>query len=398
MFSTLVEHPANGCCYLGRRCNPADSLQNMTNSKKTIPLFKVFMPESVMDPLKATLMSGFIGEGPRVSEFEKALSVRLDTPNALTVNSGTSGLQLALRLAGVEQGDEVITTPLTCTATNWPILAQGAIPVWADVDENTANIDSRTIEALITPRTKAIMVVHWGGCPVDLDDIWAIAKRHNLKVIEDAAHAFGSTYRGKHVGTQSDFGVFSFQAIKHMTTVDGGLVVVNNEADYVRGRLLRWYGIDRQSPRADFRCEDDILEWGLKFHMNDVAATIGLEQLKYADGILRQHQDNAAYYSRELRNVDNVTLLTHLSDRTSAYWLYTIKVRDRDNFILAMKERGIATSRVHERNDQHSVVSAYRRPLPQLDRLVQQMVCIPVGWWVTEEDRRYVVDSIRQGW
>ena len=351
-----------------------------------------------MDPLKATLFSGFIGEGPRVSEFEKALSDRLKAPYALTVNSGTSGLQLALRLAGVEQGDEVITTPLTCAATNWPILAQGAIPVWADVDESTANIDSKTIEALITPRTKAIMVVHWGGCPVDLDDVWAIAKRHSLKVIEDAAHAFGSTYRDRHVGTQSDFGVFSFQAIKHMTTVDGGLVVVNNESDYVRGRLLRWYGIDRQSPRTDFRCEDDIVEWGLKFHMNDVAATIGLEQLKYADHILGQHQDNAAFYDRELQNANGVTLLTHPGNRTSSFWLYTIKVRDRDNFILAMRERGIATSRVHERNDKHSVVSAYRRPLPQLDRLVQQMVCIPVGWWVTEEDRRYVVDSIRKGW
>lgn len=351
-----------------------------------------------MEPLRATLFSGFIGEGPRVAEFEEALSARLEAPYPLTVNSATSGLQLALRLAGVEQGDQVISTALTCTATNWAILAQGGIPVWADVDENTANMDPRTIEALITPRTKAIMVVHWGGCPVDLDDIWAIAKKHGLKVIEDGAHAFGSRYKGKHVGTQSDFGVFSFQAIKHMTTVDGGLVIAKSEADYKRGKLLRWYGIDRHSPRADFRCEDDIAEWGLKFHMNDVAATIGLEQLKYADHILRQHQDNAAFYSRELRNADGVTQFSHYNDRSSAFWLYTIKVRDRDTFIQTMKERGIMTSQVHERNDKHSVVAAYRRPLPQLDRLVQEMVCIPVGWWVTEEDRRYVVDSIRKGW
>jgi dTDP-4-amino-4,6-dideoxygalactose transaminase len=242
------------------------------------------------------------------------------------------------------------------------------------------------------------MVVHWGGYPVDLDEIWTIAKIRGLKVIEDAAHAFGSSYKGRHVGTQSDFGVFSFQAIKHMTTVDGGLVVVHNNSDYKRGQLLRWYGIDRQTPRADFRCEDDIVEWGWKFHMNDVAATIGLEQLKYIDKIIAKHQDNAAFYSRELRNLDGVTLLTLRNDRTSSFWLYTIKVRDRDSFMQAMMARGIVTSRVHERNDKHSVVSAHRRPLPQLDRFIQHMVCIPVGWWVTEEDRSYVVDSIRKGW
>ncbi|HEY4382549.1 MAG TPA: DegT/DnrJ/EryC1/StrS family aminotransferase [Acidobacteriaceae bacterium] len=363
-----------------------------------IPLFKVFMPESVFGPLQATLSSGYIGEGPRVVEFEQALSTRLGAPHALTLNSATSGLQLALRLAGVGPGDEVITTPLTCAATNWPILAQGASPVWADIDENSANIDPLTIEPLITRHTKAIMVMHWGGNPADLDQIWAIAKRHNLKVIEDAAHAFGSTYQGKPVGTQSDFGVFSFQAIKHMTTVDGGLLMSYCESDHARGKLLRWYGIDRDKPRTDFRCEDDIAEWGWKFHMNDVAATIGLEQLKHVDANLQKHQENAAFYTRELQGVKNVTVLPAPADRTSASWLYTLKVRDRDRFIRVMGERGIATSRVHERNDKHTAVAAYRRPLPQLDRFIQEMVCIPVGWWVTEDDRRSIVESIQKGW
>jgi dTDP-4-amino-4,6-dideoxygalactose transaminase len=365
---------------------------------KQIPLFKVFMPESVMEPLKNTLLSGYIGQGPRVEEFERALSARLATPHVLTVNCATSGIQLALRLAGVEQDDEVISTPLTCPATNWPILAQGAIPVWADVDENTCNIDPRTIEALITPRTKAVMAVHWSGSPVDLDEIWKIAHQHGLKVIEDCAHAFGSTYQGKHVGTQSDFGVFSFQAVKHMTTVDGGLVVTRNEDDARRGMLLRWYGIDRHLPRADFRCEEDVVEWGWKLHMNDVAATIGLEQLKYVDQTIARHQENAAFYTRELPKIPGVKLLTPGPGRTSASWLYTIKVPERDRFIQVMKERGIAASRVHERNDKHTAVAAYRRPLPQLDRLVQEMVCIPVGWWVSDEDREYIVHSMRMGW
>jgi len=370
----------------------------MASAAKEIPLFKVFMPESVMGPLKTTLMSGYIGQGPRVDEFEKALSTRLETPHALTVNSATSGLQLALRLSGVTAGDEVITTAMTCTASNWAILAQGAIPVWADIDETTANIDPRMIEPLITPKTKAIMVVHWGGYPADLEEIWFVARKHGLKVIEDAAHAFGSTYRGKHIGTQSDFGVFSFQAIKHMTTVDGGLVVAREAADRARGKRLRWYGIDRDAPRMDFRCENDISEWGWKFHMNDVAATIGLEQLKYVDGIIAKHRDNAAFYARELKDVDGVRLLDVKEDRASASWIHTIKVTARDKFMRAMRERGIMTSRVHERNDRHSAVAAYKRPLPQLDRFVEEMICIPVGWWVDEIDRQHIVESIRAGW
>ncbi len=351
-----------------------------------------------MEPLKRTLLSGYIGQGPRVEEFENALSERLEAPHALTVNSATSGLQLALRLSGVGQGNEVITSALTCTATNWAILAQGAIPVWADIDERTANIDPGTIEELITPRTKAVMVVHWGGYPADLDEIWSVAGKHRLKVIEDAAHAFGSTYRGRHVGTRSDFGVFSFQAIKHLTTVDGGLLVSRDAADCARGKLLRWYGIDRDADRADFRCEGDVSEWGWKFHMNDVAATIGLEQLKHVDSIIARHRDNAAFYTRELSGISGVTQLDLKSDRASASWLYTIKVNARDKFMAAMKERGIMTSRVHERNDKHSTVAAYKRPLPHLDRFITEMVCIPVGWWVGEEDRQYIVDCMKAGW
>lgn len=356
------------------------------------------MPESVMGPLQTTLLSGYIGQGPRVEEFEKALSARLETPHALTVNSATSGLQLALRLAGVGPGDEVITSALTCTATNWAILAQGAIPVWADIDDRTANIDPCSIAPLVTPRTKAVMVVHWGGYPADLDEIRSVAPGHGLKVIEDAAHAFGSTYKGVHVGTQSDFGVFSFQAIKHMTTVDGGLLLAKDPRDHSRGKLLRWYGIDRDADRTDFRCENDVQEWGWKFHMNDVAATIGLEQLKHVDRTLALHRDNAAFYDRELRNVPGVEPLELKSDRTSASWIHTIKVDSRDEFIASMHARGIMTSRVHERNDKHGAVAAYRRPLPRLDGFVARMVCIPVGWWVSEEDRQFIADSIRAGW
>ncbi len=366
--------------------------------KKTIPLFKVFMPPSVMGPLRETLLSGFIGQGSKVEEFEGLLRKFLRSKNVLSLNSGTSALTLALRLAGIKEGDEVISTALTCTATNWPVLALGGKLVWADINPKTANIDPVSIEAAVTPKTKAILVVHWGGYPCDMDEIHAIAKKHNLKVIEDGAHAFGSTYHGKMAGTQSDFGTFSFQAIKHMTTVDGGLLICKNTEDYKSGKLLRWYGIDREGKRKDFRCEEDILDWGYKFHMNDVSAVIGIEQMKFIENTLGRHRENAAFYRKALNGVPGVELLDEKTDRSSSYWLFTIKVQNRDGFMKKMTDAGIMVSRVHERNDKHTCTQPFRRELPQLDQFVKSMICIPVGWWVTKDDCAYIVDQIKKGW
>ena len=370
-------------------------------NKKVIPLFKVFMSPTVMAPLKKTLLGGYITQGPRVAEFEGLLAKRLGTPHVLTLNSGTTALFLAMQLAGVGPGDEVITPALTCTATNWPILARGGVPVWADADPATATIDWRGIEARITKKTKAIVVVHWGGYPCDMDEIMKIARRHKLKVIEDCAHAFGASYRGKPIGTIGDFGIFSLQAIKHLTTVDGGLLITKSKADYRRGKLLRWYGIDREARnknKADFRIENDIPEWGYKFHMNDVNATIGIEQLKFVDGILEKQRANALYFRKKLANTPGVTLLDEQPDRQSSYWLFTIKVAHRDRFMRAMHSAGIVVSQVHRRNDVHSCVSRFQRALPQLDKLSQEIICIPVGWWLTLKDRDHIIKTIKRGW
>jgi dTDP-4-amino-4,6-dideoxygalactose transaminase len=364
-----------------------------------IPAFKVHMPESVVGPLGDTILSGFIGEGPRVKEFEGRLGAYFGNPRVLTTNSCTSALQLALRLAGVGFGDEVITTAMTCTATNEPIMAAGARIVWGDIDPGTGNIDPKAIESKITKRTKAIIVVHWGGTPVDLDEVNAIASAHGIKVIEDAAHASGAEYKGKKIAQHSDYVCFSFQAIKHITTVDGGALFSKSEADYSRGKLLRWYGIDREQPRADFRCEADIAEWGYKFHMNDVAATIGLTQLPYLDGLVAQRRELARYYDRELAGVPGVRLCRWKGDRASAYWLYTMFVERREAFMAAQKERNVmAVSQVHARNDKHTMFREFIAPLPGVDAFTKEMICIPIGFWVGQAEREQIVDAIKRGW
>jgi len=266
-----------------------------------IPLFKVHVPESIDEPLLKVLHSGFIGQGIQVDKFEDALIPWVNNKNVLTVNSGTSALHLALKLAGIGFGDEIISTPQTCSATNTPIVLIGANIVWADIDPYTGNIDPETIKPLITSKTKAIMYVDWGGFPCQLDEINKIAKEYGLKTIEDAAHAFGAIYKDRKIGSISDYTCFSLQAIKHITTVDGGILTAKSEEDYRRGKLLRWYGIDREGPRTDLRCEQDILEAGTKWHMNDVSACIGIEQLNYIESILKKHRDNAAYYDSQFR-------------------------------------------------------------------------------------------------
>jgi len=367
-----------------------------------IPLFKPFMPQSVIAPLTETLLSGWIGEGPKVKQFEAQLADYLgaDTDRVLTVNSGTSALQLALRLANVGPGDEVISTAMTCAATNEPILLQGARVNWADIDPLTGNISPQSIAEAITDKTKAIMVVHWGGYPCDLAEINRIADEHGIPVIEDAAHALGSEYQGKLIGNHSAFVCYSFQAIKTITTVDGGLVVCRNIEDAQRGRKLRWFGIDRDARKTEVFWEYDIEEPGYKFHMNDVSATIGLEQLKFLPDLLQHQRHNADLYYAEIGNVPGLTLPPRCKDRCSSYWLMTVLVEARDRFVAMLRAKGIASSVVHIRNDSYTAFkdSARVASLAGLDSFTSKMLCIPVGYWVTDDDMQTITTAIRQGW
>ncbi len=393
---------------------------------KNIPLFKVFMAPTAADEVAKVLNSGFIGQGPKVEEFETHLSNHFSVPknNLLTFNSATSAEHLIYHLLkkrsrltttndwgqsveywpGIQEGDEVLTTALTCTATNWPILANGLKLKWVDVDPTTMNMSLTDLKNKLSAKTKIVTVVHWGGYPVDLFELEKIrvdfAKKYGFKfiVVDDSAHAIGSKLDGKKIGTFDTITTFSLQAIKHITSVDGGFWISPYDEINQRGKLQRWYGIDREGPRTDFRCENDVLEYGFKFHMNDINATVGIENLKHFTSILSAHKSNGQYYNQALQNVDGVRLLENDSRKESAFWLYTMRVDNRNDFMKYMSEKGISTSRVHERNDKHTCVSEFITDLPNVDEVVKDMICIPVGHWVTQEDREYIVDCIKQGW
>lgn len=361
-----------------------------------IPLFKVFMADSVKDAVTRVLYSGYIGEGEEVSAFESDLSQHFDTAQVLTVNSATSALHLAYHMAIDGTPDaEIITTPITCSASNTPIVQNGARIVWADVDPITGSIDPAEVEALITERTRAIVMVHWGGNPCDIDSIREIASRRGIKVVEDAAHALGSTYAGIPIGRHSEFVAFSFQAIKHVTSGDGGCLVCMDAEDYKRGRLLRWYGIDRtlRDP-ADQRCEIDIAEAGYKFHMNNVSAAIGRENFKHLDWIIARHRDNARFYNAVFSGTNTISVASENRKGTSATWLYTLHVGNRDEVMRCLLAEGIGASKVHGRNDTHSAFVRFQRALPNTDSFDRTHLCIPVGWWLTPSDRERVAEAV----
>ena len=378
-----------------------------------IPLFRVNMSREVPAAVSQTLMSGFVTQGPRVDEFEEKLVAKFNHPHILTLNSATAGLTMAARLLETPSGDwpgfnpatdVVLSTPLTCTATNFAIRANRFNIRWVDADPETCNMDLVDLETQLDHTTKIIMIVHWGGTPVDLVKLDEILDRKapelgfRPRVIEDCAHAFGSKLNGKHIGTWNNIAVFSLQAIKHMTCGDGGLIFLPNEDLYERAKLLRWYGIDRNKrnyDRKDLRLEHDVVEWGYKFHMNDINATIGLANLGHIDEATAAHTHNGRRIADAVAGLTNVSLLKEPANCESVYWIYTLKVRDAKEFIEFMKDREITASQVHKRNDVHSCLADYKRPLAQLDALENHYVCVPCGWWLSDADLECIIQAIK---
>lgn len=370
-----------------------------------LQLHKVHVAKSAAASVAKVLSSGWIGEGPLVEQFEEEVRKFLGNPYVTVLNSGTSSLMLALRLAGIGPGDEVITTPMTCMATNQPVLLTGGTLVWSDIDPKTGNISPESVLSKITPRTKAIMVVHWGGYPVNMEKISEVAKKGEQKfgrrifIIQDAAHAFGSAIKHKKIGVWPDFTCFSFQAIKHITTGDGGAIAVTNKREFDRCRSLKWFGIDREARKESIlgHAEYDILEAGYKFHMNDIAAAIGLEGIKEIDSILEARARNAKIYYNELSELDKIELQKIEPGYESGNWLFPLLVDDRIKFIKYMRTNGVEAGVVHIRNDSYSVLKNYSSEnLPGLDSYSEHMVCIPIGQWITKKDAHHITKAIKK--
>jgi len=362
-----------------------------------IPLVKPYLPPrySLIPALSKTLYSGYIAEGKQVYQFEDQLSILLDTKYIFTTNSGTAALHIALTLIGVSNGDEIISTALTAEPTNTTISLTGAKIVFADVNKNNGLIDPISIRSKITSKTKAIMIVHYAGMVCDLEEIQKISIEYNLPVIEDAAHSFLAEYKGKKIGSFSRFTCFSFQAIKHLTTGDGGAISFKYKDDYDKGKLLRWFGLDKKLPRE----QNNIVKAGFKYHMNNINATIGLVQLKYLKQNTLKYIENGNYLDKKLVTINNpkFKLPEYTKNSKPSFWLYTIIVEDREKLINIFRENGITASPLHKRNDLHSVFQP-NSPLPNLDLFYPKLLHLPVGWWVKKSKLNLIISIIKKGW
>ncbi|CAN5352939.1 UDP-4-amino-4,6-dideoxy-N-acetyl-beta-L-altrosamine transaminase [soil metagenome] len=366
-----------------------------------INFFNTYIADRNLAELNDVLDSTFLSEGKYVVEFEKLLESQQNIKNPVALNSGTCALHLALIVAGIGKGDEVIIPAQTFIATGLAVLMVGAVPVFADIEYETGNIDAQKIVHLITPKTKAIMPVHWGGYPCDMDALNAIAVKHNLLIIEDAAHAIGATYKNKAIGALSDYTCFSFQAIKHVTTGDGGALACKAIKDFERAMTLRWFGIDRKnSPVSELGERDyNLNEMGYKYHMNNFAAALGIPNLKALRKNLARRREIAVQYNEAFKKLKGITLFKYNAVRESAYWLYGFHVENRNEFIKKLNASKIPSSVVHigiNKNDLFSHKS--KNNLPQQIKFDATQIHIPVHNELTDEQVKHIINSIHQGW
>lgn len=403
---------------LARGTNPVDLFRPFVASEAAVAVANVLKPK-ILNHGRV-----YIGQGAVVDSFEAALRMILGArTDVISVNSCTSALDLALHLCGINVEDAigppeapsgvVVSTPMTCTATNGVIVNRGAKIVWADIDPRTGLISPSSVAErmdLVNDKygymPQAVISVDWGGHLCDYETLGAAVRMRNAALIQDAAHSFGTTRNGRPFmaeGYCGDFVCFSFQAIKALTTGDGGALVCP-PTETERARLLRWYGLDRRSSQ-DFRCAQEIHEVGYKYHMNDISAAIGSANLPHVPRLIEKQRSVANFYGATLHGLKGVLLPVPVADPDfmdvdSSWWLFTLLVSDRDDFIAFMKERGIDASPVHARNDKHPAfqrATLFDLPLPGVDFFAAHEVAIPCGWWLSEDDRNRVAFAV-QDW
>ena len=366
-----------------------------------IPLFRAPVDITAAAALAPVFAAGQLATGEWVAQFEAALAAYLGTADCLATSDRSGALTLALRLAGVGPGAEVLLSPLVCLATSMPIANLFATPVWCDVDPHTGMCDVDDVARRITPRTKAIVLYHWAGDVGALARLRELADTHRLTLISDASAALGASYQQSSLAcAPADFTALSFYAVNPLTTGDGGALICHAPAQRARARRLRRYGIHQESFRlvnGDLNPHSDIPEMGYNFAPTNLSGALGLAQLNGLDTRLATQRANGKYFDHALTGCDGVTLLRRDPATTSAYWVYALRAERRDDLIRKLASHGIGTQRLHLRSDRYSYFSA-ASTLPGVDLFDRENLCIPSGWWVDAEARARIVEFIQHGW
>ncbi|MDB4822247.1 DegT/DnrJ/EryC1/StrS family aminotransferase [Candidatus Pseudothioglobus singularis] len=380
---------------------PVKDMSLMHDESDNIVMFYPHVSKLAKKSVMEVLDTRWIGQGPKVKIFEESFSNKFASKlPAIAVGSGTDALHLSYILAGLKPGDEVIAPVFTCTATNIPFLYMGVKILFADIDPNTMNIDINHVAQLMNKNVKAIICVHYGGLPCDMDELQNIADKWSIPIIEDAAHAVGAKYKGSNIGSISDFTMFSFQAIKHITTGDGGMLIVKNKELIDQAERVRWFGIDRNAKQAGI-WENDITEIGYKYQMTDIAAAMGIASLQEFDAVSSLRKRLFKVYSDELAGYERVKIIGNdFDDREHAAWLFTIIVDNRYKLQEKLRDNKIESNQVHFRNDRYSIFKDFTdgKNFPNMDQIEDKYLVLPLHTMMNENDVRRVCSIIKSGW
>lgn len=373
-----------------------------------LPYARPSITDAEVREVEDCLRSGWLSTGPRAQRFEAALAERLGVRHALGVSSGTAALHLAVLAAAVGPGDEVITTPMTWVSTANVVLHAGGRPVFVDVEPETLNLDVGRVEAAITPRTRAVLPVHYAGQPCDMDPLLELAQARGLSVIEDAAHALGASYKGRAIGSLGDVTMFSFHPAKNLTTGEGGGLATNSDELAERMRVLRFHGID-QRPDARFggrgAASYDLLAAGFKYNFTDLQAAIGLHQLERLDAMNERRAQLAKLYQARLAQIPHVRALgTVPYEHAHAWHILVVQVDvdalgvERDAVIAALREEGVGAGLHFVPLHQLSLYRDVADPadLPVATEAGRRILTLPLFPDMSDADVDFVVDTLEQ--
>ena len=379
--------------------NPKDEKKNTKQELPLIPVFRPWYDEAEVSAVTEVLKSGWIGMGPKTGEFEKRFASYIGTSHAVALNSATAALHLGLMILNII-GGEVITTSMTFVSTNHAILYNGGIPVFADIEPDTLNIDIKSIERNLSDRTRAIIVVHYGGHACNMDPILDLARQHKIPVLEDAAHGCGGTYKGHRLGSIGTIGTFSFHAVKNLATGDGGMITTNDDEAVSRLRRLRWVGIDKDTWN---RSEVDqkyswyytVQELGFKYHMNDIAAAIGLIQLDKLERANARRREIVDYYNNCFANLDWLERPVEKEYTRSALHNYVVKLDRRDDLIAHLQKQCISAGVHYIPNHLYSLYRQYKADVAVTEKVWKRLVTLPLYPAMTDLDVDRVVDGVK---
>jgi perosamine synthetase len=369
----------------------------MNTTSTPVPLFDGVVSAEARDAADAVLRSGQIAGGPKVAEFEAQFGISAGQPHVVSTNDMTSAMALALTLAGVGRGDDVLAMPYSCMSSNAAIAHVGAKPAWVDIDPHTASMSLQDLERAVTPRTRALSLYHVAGYPARIREIANFCRERNIALIEDCNNALGASVGGLPLGQWGDFAIYSFYPNRQVNALEGGALGCKREPDAVRARRLRRFGIDAltfRDSRGEINPASNIPEIGWAASLSQLNAAVGLAHLKTWPERLARVRTIAKRYDAAFAGMQQLSPVVLGDGAEGVYWGYLVLCEQRDALLAALKAGNVQASILHHRNDDYSGFHADPRPLPGTEHFMKKVLALPCGWWLSEDQVDRVIDLL----